>query len=183
MISALQKLNIRRLSDGKKAVNIGIGINTDSIVSGNIGSPKRMDYTMIGDGVNLASRLESACKQYAARIIISEYTYKKLRGTYTLREIDRVVVQGKTEPVGIFEILDYYNNETFPNMMEVLNYFKHGVTLYRGGEWDKAIAGFKEALMLNKNDTLSQLYIDRCEYLKEHPPKDDWSGVWIMTSK
>jgi adenylate cyclase len=105
---------VERLAHGKKAVAIGIGINTDVVVSGNIGSPKRMDYTLIGDGVNLASRLESACKQYAAQILISEYTYKKLRGTYRIREIDRVVVKGKTEPVSVYEVLDYHTDATFP---------------------------------------------------------------------
>jgi len=95
MINALTAWNKERLTAGKKPVDIGIGINTDLVVSGNIGSQKRMDYTMIGDGVNLAARLESACKQYYARILISENTYNKLRGTYRSREIDRVVVKGE----------------------------------------------------------------------------------------
>ena len=169
--------------DGKPAVDMGIGLNTDSIVSGNIGSPKRMDYTMIGDGVNLAARLESACKKYFARILISENTYRKLRGTYTVREIDRVVVQGKTEAVTVYEVLDYYNEETFPNLMEALNYFKHGTNLYREGHWDKAVGAFKESLKLSKNDRLARLYIDRCEHLKKNPPDGDWNGIWMMTSK
>ena len=74
MINELRRWNVQRASEGKAAIDIGIGLNTDMVVSGNIGSKKRMDYTMIGDGVNLASRLESACKQYGAHILISEYT-------------------------------------------------------------------------------------------------------------
>ena len=183
MINALTAWNEERLTAGKKPVNIGIGINTDLIVSGNIGSQKRMDYTMIGDGVNLAARLESACKQYYAKILISENTYNKLRGTYRSREIDRVVVKGKSEPVGIYEILDYHNHETFPNLMEAVNNFKNGLTLYRAEKWDKAIGAFKETRSLNPEDKLSQIYIERCEHLKENPPGKGWDGVWVMTSK
>jgi adenylate cyclase len=183
MIADLRVWNVERLAKGQKPVDMGIGLNTDSVVSGNIGSPKRMDYTMIGDGVNLAARLESACKQYSARILISENTYKKLRGTYRIRDIDLVVVKGKTQPVEIFEVLDYHTEETFPNLMEVVNYFKSGVDHYRKANFDKAIAAFGESLKLNPDDKLSQTYIGRCEQMKETPPPDDWDGVWVMTSK
>jgi adenylate cyclase len=183
MIGALNTWNIKRLGEGKKPVRMGIGINTDTIVSGNIGSPRRMDYTLIGDGVNLASRLESLCKQYHASILISENTYRRLRGTYRVRELDRVVVKGKTETVGIYEILDYHDEKTFPNVMEVVNHFRHGLSLYRNGSWDRAIDAFAEGLNLHKDEKICQMYIERCEYLKKSPPGDDWSGVWIMKSK
>jgi len=183
MISELSTWNQKRLAKGEKPIDMGIGLNTDMVVSGNIGSPKRMDYTMIGDGVNLAARLESACKQYSARILISENTFKKLRGTYRTREIDLVVVKGKTEPVGVYEVLDYYTDEVFPNVMEVISYFKGGTKYYREGKWDKAIEAFKEALSLNPNDKLSKTYIERCNYMKENPPDEEWNGVWVMTSK
>jgi adenylate cyclase len=171
------------LAKGKKPIDIGIGLNTDTVVSGNIGSPKRMDYTMIGDGVNLAARMESACKQYSVRILMSENTYKRLRGTYCIREIDRVIVKGKTDPVAIYEVLDYHNDETFPNLMEVLGYFKQGLSQYRKGMWGKAIASYKAAFDLNPADKVSKMYIERCKQLKQHPPGEDWDGVWKMTSK
>ena len=183
MISELYDWNKERVAHSQMPVDIGIGLNTDVVVSGNIGSPKRMDYTMIGDGVNLAARLESACKHYAARILISENTYKKLRGTYRSREIDLVIVKGKTEAVGVYEIVDYHTEETFPNLMGVLNCFKSGLAQYRKGGWDDAIAAFEEALNLNPDDTLSQIYIERCRHMKDNPPGDDWNGVWIMTGK
>ena len=183
MILSLREWNKTLFQKGKKTVDMGIGLNTDIIVSGNIGSPKRMDYTMIGDGVNLASRLESACKQYFARILISENTYKKLRGTYRIREVDKVIVKGKTEPVSIFEVLDFHNDTSFPNLMSVVNYFSEGLTLYRKGKWNESINGFNKALELNPYDKLSKMYVDRCLYLKDHNPEGEWDGVWKMTSK
>jgi adenylate cyclase len=183
MIKSLQDWNAVRLKHGKKPVDMGIGLNTDIIVSGNIGSPKRMDYTMIGDGVNLAARLESACKHYTARILISENTYRKLHGTYRIREIDRVIVKGKTEPVAIFEVLDYLSEESYPNLMEVVLYFKDGLGYYRNRDWKHATAAFGEVLKLLPTDKLSQMYIERCDHLNKNPPGDDWNGVWVMVSK
>ena len=183
MITELRALNQRRSARGQKPILMGVGLNTDKVVSGNIGSPKRMDYTVIGDGVNLASRLESACKEYSAQILCSEFTYRKLKGTYRMREIDLVIVKGKTEPIGVHEVLDFHTEETFPNMPEVINQFRGGLGYYRKGEFDRAIKQFNEALALHPGDKLSTTYIERCEYLKAHPPEGPWSGVWVMKSK
>ena len=183
MITELWDYNKVREGRGELPIDHGIGLNTGMIVSGNIGSPKRMDYTMIGDGVNLAARLESACKQYSARILISEFTRAKLKGTYRMRDIDLVVVKGKTEPVGVVEVLDYHTDETYPNLMDNVNYFNEAVKQYRGANWDKAINNFEEAMKANPSDKLAQTYIDRCELLKAEPPEGEWDGVWVMTSK
>ncbi len=183
MLKTLEDFNAQRQAANKKPVLIGVGINTDQIVSGNIGSPKRMDYTVIGDGVNLASRLESACKQYGAKIIISEYTFERLRGTYRCREIDRTIVKGKTQPVGLYEILEYHTPDSFPNLAEVLGHFKYGQECYRSQKWDSALKAFAEALRLNPNDPVSRLYVERCNTLRDNPPGDDWNGVWHLKSK
>ena len=183
MITELWDYNKVREGRGELPIDHGIGLNTGMIVSGNIGSPKRMDYTMIGDGVNLAARLESACKQYSARILISEFTRAKLKGTYRMRDIDLVVVKGKTEPVGVVEVLDYHTDETYPNLMDNVNYFNEAVKQYRGANWDKAINNFEEAMKANPSDKLAQTYIDRCELMKAEPPDGEWDGVWVMTSK
>jgi adenylate cyclase len=183
MIRELDNWNRARVAEGKMPIEIGIGLNTDVVVSGNIGSKKRMDFTIIGDGVNLAARLESACKQYKARILISEFTFRKLRGTYRSREIDRIVVKGKTQPVGIHEVLEYHTEESFPNMMEVLGLFKHGLTQYRAGKWDGAIAAFKGSAALNPGDYIPKMYIERCEHLKAEPPPGEWDGVWVLKEK
>ncbi|OQY60029.1 MAG: adenylate/guanylate cyclase domain-containing protein [Desulfobacteraceae bacterium 4572_88] len=186
MLSEMFAWNREREAEGKKPVDMGVGLNTGKIVTGNIGSPKRMDYTMIGDGVNLASRLESACKQYAARIIISEFTYEKLRGTYIIREIDRVVVKGQSKPVNIYEVLDYHNKETetFPNMRQVLTLFKEGVDLYRSRNWDNSAEAFREVLNLNPGDKkLCEMYFKRCSYMKENPPGPEWDAVEVKKDK
>ncbi len=183
MITELHGWNEERRQRGQKSIAIGIGLNTDAIVSGNIGSPKRMDYTVIGDGVNLASRLEGACKEYSAQILCSENTYRKLKGSYRAREIDRVVVKGKTEPVSVYEILDFHTDNSFPNMPEALNLFRGGLKYYRAGEFDRAIGQFGEALALHPGDKLSEMYVERCQYLKANPVNGPWDGVWVMTGK
>ncbi len=183
MLNALHEWNSVRKGSGKKPIDIGIGLNSDIVVSGNIGSPKRMDYTVIGDGVNLASRLESACKQYGSKILISENTFGKLRGTYRIRDIDDVVVKGKTKPVRIYEVLDYHTIETFPHLMEVVGYFREGREAYRAADWRQALKLFEEAHRLNPQDKLSSIYIGRCEQLQANPPEGEWQGVWVLTSK
>ncbi len=183
MINNLKDWNGRRAAEGKAPIDMGIGLNTDTVISGNIGSPKRMDYTLIGDGVNLAARLETACKQYSTRILVSEHTFQRLRGTYRMRTVDRVVVKGKTEPVTIYEILDYHDDESFPNLMAAIGQFSAGRRLYEAGDWERAIEAFEEARGLNPDDVLTRIYIDRCRRLRDAPPEGAWDGVWRLTEK
>jgi len=183
MLVELERFNTARKERGMMAIDMGLGINTDEIVSGNIGSPKRMNYTVIGDGVNLAARLETACKQYGAKMLVSDATVKKLKGTYRMREADRVVVKGKTEPVVIFECLDYHTDASFPNPMEVINHFKDGLAKYRKQDWEKAKGAFQEALKAYSGDKLSKIYIERCDYFQKNPPDKEWDGVWVMKEK
>jgi len=182
MMTELRDLNERRASEGKAPIFHGVGLNTDLVISGNIGSPKRMDYTVIGDGVNLAARTESLCKQYGAQILLTEFTFKALKATYRTRQVDKVIVKGKTEPVSIFEAVDFHTKETFPNAIEVLGHFNNGIEYYNDAKWDNAIKMFNEALKGNPEDVCSKMYKERCKYLKKENPKD-WDGVWVMKTK
>jgi len=183
MMTDLKVFNNKRMNEGKKPIDHGMGINTDSIVSGNIGSPKRMDYTVIGDGVNLAARIESACKQYGAHILISEFTYKAVKATYRTRQVDYVIVKGKTEPVGVYEVLDFHDDESYPDLVEALGLFNDGYRCWNQGKWDQAIKLFQSVKKINENDLAAQLYIDRCNHMKKNPPKGEWDGVWVMKTK
>ena len=183
MHTELAKFNQQGAALGRKPLGIRTGINTDLVVSGNIGSLKRMDYTVIGDGVNLASRLERACRDYGADILVSEFTYRRLSGKYRAREVDRVVLYGRTEPTAIFEILEHHTDISFPQMGAVLHCFAEGLQSYSKCQWDRAIEAFKAALILNPNDATSAMYVKRCLQFKKTPPQDNWEGVWLMTSK
>ncbi len=182
MMAKLDIFNEAQKAKGLVTIDHGIGINTDTVISGNIGSPKRMDYTVIGDGVNLASRVESACKQYGAHILISGNTYAQLKGIYRTRLIDHVIVKGKTHPVALYELLDYVTNISAARI-DNLGFFNDGMRFYMDGDFVGATKQFKLALAAHKEDVCSQLYLDRCAHFIETPPQGIWDGVWTLMSK
>jgi adenylate cyclase len=183
MMHELAQYNLQRADFNQKPIDIGIGLNTGRVVSGNIGSPKRMDYTVVGDGVNLAARLESATKQYGAHILVSEFTMKELKSSYRHRLVDNVVVKGKTEPVGVYELLDYHTDETYPNMIDALGAFRDAMECYQGARWKEARSRFVNVLEMNPSDQCASVYLERCDYLLKNVSPEDWDGVWRLTSK
>ena len=183
MIQRLHAYNQRRIEQGHEPIDIGVGVNTGEVVAGSIGSPKRMDYTVIGDGVNLASRLEGVTKYYGAKIIISEFTLQKLKRPHTIRELDLIRVKGKELPISIYELLDFHTPETFPNAAACLRDFEAGLKLYRARNFKAALEAFASACSACPQDKASALYFDRCQHCIDSPPDDSWNGVWTMTSK
>ncbi len=183
MIKSLKMFNQIRKKSGLEPIHIGIGLNSAPVVLGNIGSQVRMEYTVIGDGVNMAARLESACKIYGAPLLISEYTQKELKGNYLLRQVDRVYLKGKAKPRRVFEVLDHHTEESFPNMHKLIPIFEQGLKEFQFGKWETALQAFEESLHLNPNDMVSTLYIERCNLMIEFPLEETWEGIWTMETK
>jgi adenylate cyclase len=182
MMVTLAALNRLRGGRGQDAINIGVGIATGEVVVGNIGSPSRMEYTVIGDSVNLASRLEGANKYYRTRILVDESTLRAMKATTPSREVDLIKVKGKDRPVAVYEVLGYLAGVE-PQLPGLLARFNDGLSAYRARDWRAAIAAFEAAVALRGGDAPSDMYIERCRYFLETPPEANWDGVWVLHEK
>jgi adenylate cyclase len=180
MMTALRELNLRRAAAGQEPIHIGIGISTGDVVAGSIGSPKRLEYTVIGDRVNLAERLQNANKYYGTSVLICESTAARLSSPVRMRELDLIRVRGMQAPVSLCEVLEHHTAETFPHMDEVIFTFAEAVAHYRDRNWDRAIRLFSDALKANPADRPSGIYLERCEIYRRQPPPADWDGVWSL---
>ncbi|MFZ9001652.1 MAG: CHASE2 domain-containing protein [Bacteriovoracaceae bacterium] len=178
--------------DVVKDMRMRIGINSGAMVTGNMGSSARMNYTMMGDAVNLAARLEEAAKQYGVFTQVSQFTKEMILGDEFLwRELDTVKVVGKSEPVTTYELMGFLN-EAESNLKDLKDHFEKGLELYKNEKWDEAISEFKKSLecewkrfpeLKGVKTNPSEVYIKRCEIYKETPPPSDWGGVFTLTSK
>jgi adenylate cyclase len=181
MMEELKTLQKKWADEGRPFLDIGIGINSGDMVVGNMGSDMRFDYTVMGDSVNLGSRLEGINKEYGTNIVISEYTYAAVKDVLFCRELDAVRVKGKKLPVKIYELLGEKKDSA--NWEKYVSLFEEGLSKYKQGLWDEAIAAFRKVLELRPDDASAKLYIDRCEELKKNPPEGPWDGVFTMTRK
>ena len=181
MIASLQELNRKWAEQGRRPIAIGIGLNTGPVNVGNMGSDKRLSWTVMGDNVNLASRLEGMTKQYRSRIIISESTYAEVARQFVAREVDRIRVKGKKQPVVIYELLAPIAERQ--NYAKLLDQFNAALEVYRKQNWREAAGKFGEILALYPDDGPTQVLLDRCLEFMEEAPEPDWDGVYVMKSK
>ncbi len=183
MRKRLMAFNEKRLGKSQPPIRIGIGINSDTVISGNIGSSKRMEFTAIGDGVNLGSRLEAASKQYGTDIVISENTYKPCAERIWARELDYVKVKGKDNPVKVYELVGLRSEPLTSEQEQIIELYGEGRDYYLNRDFPLAMASFGQVLKLNRNDKSASLHLERCQYWLKTPPADDWDGSWTMTEK
>ena len=181
MIKELKVLNQKWINEGKQPIDIGIGVNTGPMMVGNMGSEQRFDFTVMGDSVNLGSRLEGANKSYKTKIIISEFTFERVKNEFTCMEMDSVRVKGKEQPVKIYSLI---GDKDLPDMQEeIVNQFNQAINFYKTRKWGKAIHVFENITVMDPNLYAAEVYIERCLDLKKNPPPRDWDGVYTMTTK
>lgn len=183
MQHALAQIRARWRTEGKPNIFTRIGINTGEMVVGNMGGTEKFDYTVIGDSVNIASRLEGANKVYQTGIIVSETTYEAVKHRIIGRELDLISVKGRTEPLRTFELIQQREGSLDQNLEKFLVCYSEGLRFYRARSWEEAEKKFREASVHREDDYPTRLHIERAAYFKLNPPPDTWNGVFELTTK
>ncbi len=168
--------------DGKPQFFARIGVNSGEMIVGNMGGEEKFDFTVIGDAVNLASRLEGANRYYKTEIIIGETTYEAVRDQVLCRELDLVTVRGRSVPLRTYELLHTDHNAE-PETRQFVTLYQEGLRLFRGRQWGAAQQAFTEARKLRPGDFATNLHLSRIEMLKDLKLPEDWKGIFELTTK
>ena len=179
MRQALSRLNSDWRERGMPEMHVGFGVNHGDAIVGNLGCEAKMEVSVIGDSVNLGSRLEGATKQYGIDICIGENAAALVRDQFILRSVDLIIVRGKTQPVEIFTVLDVAGS----SVPSWLSRHEEAVRLYRAGDFSGAEKAWREVLSQAPGDGVAETFIARCLELKKRPPEAPWTGVFEMKSK
>ena len=186
MLQVLGTMNQKRKRQGQIPISIGIGIHTGPVVFGTLGFEERMDSTVLGDAVNLASRLESLTKYYEASLLFSDQTFEALgdeKENLLIREIDTVMVKGRKQPVTIYELFNSDSPDVQSAKKMVMQSLEEPLSLYRQKKWMEAEQLFTDLARNQPLDSLPTIYVERCQNLLENSPSDDWAGVHVFNEK
>ncbi len=175
------EMRAQQQTRGKHELHTRIGVNTGLMVVGNMGSAQRMDYTIMGDAVNLAARLEGVNKEYKTYSMISQHTRQAIGEALEVRELDAIRVVGKSEPVRIFELLGK-RGEVAEETLQAHRYYLKGLRLYRKKKFAEAKKYFAQCIKLKKEDGPSLVLLNRCKTYEQAPPKN-WDGIYHLTVK
>jgi len=183
MRTRLSELNLKWEAEGRTPIAIGLGVNTDRVNVGNMGSSRRFSWTVMGDGVNLASRLEGQNKEYHSTIIIGENTYQQVRDQFVCRDLDRIKVKGKTRPVKIYELMGRMKDAA--HFQDLLSRWSEAQQAYLSQDWNAAAELFEDLIGHYPEDGPSLTFLNRVYEKRESQPKPDpaWDGVFVATSK
>jgi adenylate cyclase len=182
MIDRLEELQETWRQQGREVLDLRVGLHTGPAATGNMGSEMLFDYTAIGDNVNLGSRLEGANKQYGTRCMISDETYSHVQDLAEVRELDKIIVKGREEPVTVYELLGR-TGEVDDEMLDLRDRFEDALDRYRSRQWSEAIERFEELIEDYPDDEPSQVMLERARQYRDEPPSGDWDGAFQLTSK
>ncbi len=181
MRSRLTELNRAWAARGMREIAVGVGVNSGEVNVGSIGSEKRLSWTVMGDNVNLASRLEGMNKQYRTTILIAEGTYGEVKGQFVAREVDKIRVKGKTKPVTIYELLAPITETA--SYEPLLHAYNSALESYRAADWNVAARKLGEIMASHPLDGPSQVLLQRCLEFMDDPPPTGWDGVYVAHTK
>ena len=181
MMEKLRELQAEWSGRGIPRIDIGIGLSTGKLTVGNMGSHLRFDYTVMGDSVNLGSRLEGMNKEYGTHIIVPKYTYEDIKHEFILRQLDTIKVKGKNVPIKIYELMGRKNGDD--RLRQAAELFEAGLQAYFRQEWDEAEAFFHKTQGVIPDDGPSTIFLKRVKSLRETELARDWDGVWVMKTK
>ena len=181
MLKALENLRAKWEAEGRPRIDIGVGLNTGPMVVGNMGSSNKRNYTVMGDEVNLASRLEGMNKEFSTHLIVSENTYAPVKERLVARELDLIRVKGKLKPVKIYELLG--TQDEYERFRERIERFHYGLEAYRSAQWERALQTFEELAREFPQDGPARTFAKRCRDLLVEPPKGVWDGVYVAETK